>query len=538
MAQQLFLQTETSLPAAKTSTHSNVKGNALQTKGDDPKGFSSELTKQIDKHVTPDKKDHPLSDSAKPGVAKPNNVGDQAEDGTQESGNILPEVVIDDVEILTLQGQDIDIEPTVLFEEVVLDADLIVSQDQVVFIEDSDLPNIKVVTESIKLIDVEQASITTVEANIEKNVDVAVIAGDENNIESQPIMAQPLFSLSEEFKPHSIKVEASTAAKSELPQAGAGIAISEEAKNIAEPLKAAIIKQLNPEKPTTENPRVVAAPVELTDQLVKPLVVDGKAVPESRKAEAHKQPILRPDILQAIAEKFEQKNTNKPAIFADKNQALSKDQAYSKILTDGLVVPELVKTVKSDLLGSVLGRDNNAGHFISAFTSANYSQGQSLPSAMQSTATGQPLLNMQPVVQSAAWNQVLSSRVVWMAREGIQQAQLKLNPANLGPVEVKLQMNNEQASVTFIAHHAATRDALEQALPRLRDSMQENGMELVNAEVTEHSFEQQQQDDQAENTNQAQMHHNATVDESETTQDAQPQNIEQDELSIGLSLYA
>jgi flagellar hook-length control protein FliK len=82
-----------------------------------------------------------------------------------------------------------------------------------------------------------------------------------------------------------------------------------------------------------------------------------------------------------------------------------------------------------------------------------------------------------------------------MAKEGIQQAELKMNPANLGPVEVKLHVQNDQASVTFLAQHSTTRDALEQALPKLRDSFAENGIQLTHAEVGQQQH-QQQRDDQ------------------------------------------
>lgn len=111
------------------------------------------------------------------------------------------------------------------------------------------------------------------------------------------------------------------------------------------------------------------------------------------------------------------------------------------------------------------------------------------------TKTDGPSLDIQPSLQSKAWNSVLSSRVIWMAREGIQHAALKLNPANLGPVEVRLNMHNEQANITFIAHNAATRDALEQALPKLRESFLENGLELTDADVSDPSSQQAKDDD-------------------------------------------
>src|SRR5690606_12528294 len=75
--------------------------------------------------------------------------------------------------------------------------------------------------------------------------------------------------------------------------------------------------------------------------------------------------------------------------------------------------------------------------------------------AMTTTpASAELSLDIQPQLNSEAWNKVMSSRVVWMAREGVQHAELRLTPAHLGPVEVRLSLQNEQASVTLTAANA------------------------------------------------------------------------------------
>jgi flagellar hook-length control protein FliK len=89
---------------------------------------------------------------------------------------------------------------------------------------------------------------------------------------------------------------------------------------------------------------------------------------------------------------------------------------------------------------------------------------------------------MQPNNQPA-WNQAFSERVVWMARGGIQEAQLQLNPRHLGPVEVRLSVQQDQVNVQFTAQHATTREAIEQALPRLRDLLGDSGLQLGQADV-------------------------------------------------------
>ncbi len=122
----------------------------------------------------------------------------------------------------------------------------------------------------------------------------------------------------------------------------------------------------------------------------------------------------------------------------------------------------------------------------------------------QSRVAAPSVLHIQPAVHSEAWGKVMSSRIIWMAKEGVQQAELRLNPAHLGPVEVRLHLHQDQANITFLAPHAATRDALEHALPRLRDSFQENGMNLADANVSDQAA--QQQTDRGEGQDSSAMH--------------------------------
>lgn len=150
-----------------------------------------------------------------------------------------------------------------------------------------------------------------------------------------------------------------------------------------------------------------------------------------------------------------------------------------------------------------------------------------------------PTLDIQPSLQSKAWNNVLSSRVVWMASEGIQQAALKLNPANLGPVEVKLTMHNEQTHVTFISHNAATRDALEQAIPRLRESFIENGLELADANVSDHAS-QQTNDEEMPQDNDARQNGDGTIIMRENIHENAEGVVTHDkqDIELGVSVYA
>ena len=98
------------------------------------------------------------------------------------------------------------------------------------------------------------------------------------------------------------------------------------------------------------------------------------------------------------------------------------------------------------------------------------------------------------------WDQALGDKLVWMAGQKQQVAELHLNPPELGPLKITLTLNHDQASAQFVSEHAAVRDALETAMPRLREMLADNGIALGNASVSSESFPEQappQQDTRA-----------------------------------------
>lgn len=98
---------------------------------------------------------------------------------------------------------------------------------------------------------------------------------------------------------------------------------------------------------------------------------------------------------------------------------------------------------------------------------------------------------LAPTVGTPAWNQALGDRIVWMATGNQQAATLTLNPPDLGPLQVVVNVSNEQATASFYAAQPEVRQALEAALPRLRDMMQDAGIQLGQATVSADTPRQQ-----------------------------------------------
>jgi flagellar hook-length control protein FliK len=106
---------------------------------------------------------------------------------------------------------------------------------------------------------------------------------------------------------------------------------------------------------------------------------------------------------------------------------------------------------------------------------------------------GSATLIIQAPVSSAAFAEELSARVSGLAHSDITQAQLQLNPADMGPVHVQITMQDGRASVWFGATHSDTRAALEASLPRLRELFASAGMPLSDSGVFREPPQQQAQ---------------------------------------------
>jgi flagellar hook-length control protein FliK len=90
---------------------------------------------------------------------------------------------------------------------------------------------------------------------------------------------------------------------------------------------------------------------------------------------------------------------------------------------------------------------------------------------------------LTPRVASEEWGNALGKQMVWMANANQQLAELHLNPPDLGPLTVKLVMNQNQAQATFASPHQSVLAAVEAALPQLRTALAESGINLGNTSL-------------------------------------------------------
>ncbi len=88
----------------------------------------------------------------------------------------------------------------------------------------------------------------------------------------------------------------------------------------------------------------------------------------------------------------------------------------------------------------------------------------------------------------------LHQKVNVMLAEKLQQAEIQLDPLGLGKMKIQIQIGaDSQANVHFVVQHGQTREMLEQSMPRLREMLAGQGIQLGQTQVQQQSQQQQQQ---------------------------------------------
>ncbi|MGI2048016.1 flagellar hook-length control protein FliK [Shewanella oncorhynchi] len=90
---------------------------------------------------------------------------------------------------------------------------------------------------------------------------------------------------------------------------------------------------------------------------------------------------------------------------------------------------------------------------------------------------------MQEMIQR--FSPVMKQQLITMVSQGIQHAEIRLDPPELGHMLVKIQVHGDQTQVQFHVTQSQTRDLVEQAMPRLRELLQEQGMQLADSHVSQ-----------------------------------------------------
>ncbi len=123
-----------------------------------------------------------------------------------------------------------------------------------------------------------------------------------------------------------------------------------------------------------------------------------------------------------------------------------------------------------------------------AFAASSATSAATAPKAAEPVL---PTATVQAPIGTPTFAPSLATQVRWWANDGVQQAQLLLNPAEMGPVAVKIVLDGREARIDFSADLAATRSAIEAALPALAAALDDGGLKLSGGGVHDGSAQRQ-----------------------------------------------
>jgi len=141
-------------------------------------------------------------------------------------------------------------------------------------------------------------------------------------------------------------------------------------------------------------------------------------------------------------------------------------------------------------------------------------------------------LQMTTPVNQKQWGNEFSKRITMLVNNGQQQiAELRLNPAHLGPLSVRLQLDDDQANISFVTNHQAVKEAIELSLPKLKEQLQQQGLDLGNVDVGQPNSDNEEAKNQLTDSNSTDF-----GDPDSTESDLQSLN-EKDIIQTGVSIF-
>ena len=206
----------------------------------------------------------------------------------------------------------------------------------------------------------------------------------------------------------------------------------------------------------------IRSPINLTDKMT------GSAM----------NPIVRPTIPLSKSVSVFSFISGEPNSFGEKSSAFSSQQNDAFWIKQTLVKQGNVLS-QSPMVFSEIMPDTERKEKILGELGIGFDRRSELPLSMQTIGTN---------VRSQRWGQELGQRLVFMVNKDIKEAKIKLSPEKLGPIQIKITLDkDQQMSITIVAQNGTTRGLLENAIPKLREMLEDSNAEVVNVDVNEDS---------------------------------------------------
>jgi flagellar hook-length control protein FliK len=161
------------------------------------------------------------------------------------------------------------------------------------------------------------------------------------------------------------------------------------------------------------------------------------------------------------------------ASVAETELAAEGEQDFTEALRTSLAA-----TAGSAAQASAESPDSPVNPLTQAVQQANAAQREAAANALQ-----QPLSMRQPGMSEA-----VVERVMWLSSQNLKSAEIQLDPAELGRLEIRISLNQEQTQISFASPHASVREALEGQMYRLREMFSQQGLDQFDVNVSDQSL--------------------------------------------------
>ncbi len=220
---------------------------------------------------------------------------------------------------------------------------------------------------------------------------------------------------------------------------------------------------------TKESVKIDANKTQPIDVSAKSLTVDLESAAINQKQNL---------LLQQSSQKFDK------AMAFQQQKGAQEESMLAMSLGD--TIKKLVKNNASALLTDSSKTQKSSASAIDQLQNLNNLGSVSRPEVNQNNISS----NVPKITQSInhpQWGKELANRVVFISKQNMGEAKIRINPANLGPIELRVSVQNDQASISFISNHALVREAIENSMPRLKEMFEANGFSSLDVNISDNS---------------------------------------------------
>ncbi len=233
------------------------------------------------------------------------------------------------------------------------------------------------------------------------------------------------------------------------------------------------------------NPKVVEAPKVQHGAVAQSVQSALMQTPQHAQAQAQALNVAAADVAEVSANQLQQ-------------VAAAANSAASSVASEQVMLKAAMGAKAAASLLSASSNSNSAGEPATAGESSFANQ-LAQAAGIQQTATGQPRADQAQAsaqlplqLNREMASDQMAERVQMMMSKNLKNIDIRLDPPELGRMQIRMNMNGDGATVHFTVANQQARDALEQSMPRLREMLAQQGVQLGDTSVQQQSSGQQQ----------------------------------------------